>query len=89
MTHHDENHEVHESASDADTRQGRHRADGTEPSGEYTSTDGVSHTASEEERSYVDTSTNEEDSSVKGGYVDTDAAGTESEPDGEYTDRDE
>ncbi|QHC67742.1 hypothetical protein GSU68_14990 [Rathayibacter sp. VKM Ac-2759] len=92
MAHDDETPET-----DSAARRGRHLADGTTdtthttetPDGEYTSTDGVSHTASEEQGSYIDTSAHEEDSSVKGSYVDTDTAGADSDVEGEYTDRDE
>ncbi|KZX21622.1 hypothetical protein [Rathayibacter tanaceti] len=86
MAHHEENHENHETN---EAGHGRHLADASETEGEYTSTDGVSHTVSEEEGSYIDTSENDEDTSVKGSYVDTGAAGTEGEGEGEYTDRDE
>jgi hypothetical protein len=102
MAHHDQDHEHHEgheahehlgAHEHHETGRGRHAAEtsGTEEGagGEYTSTDGVSHTAGEAEGSYVDTSVNKEDASEKGSYVDTSAAGTGAEGEGEYTDRDE
>ncbi|OOB89367.1 hypothetical protein [Rathayibacter sp. VKM Ac-2630] len=73
-------------------RRGRHAAETTTtetPDGEYTSTDGVSHTASDDQGSYVDTSVHEETSTEKGSYVDSDSAGPDSDVEGEYTDRDE
>ncbi|KQQ05443.1 MULTISPECIES: hypothetical protein [unclassified Rathayibacter] len=96
MAHDDETPET-----DSAARRGRHLADESahtdtvhtdtteSPDGEYTATDGVSHTASDEQGSYVDTSVHEEESSEKGSYVDTDTAGADSDIEGEYTDRDE
>ncbi|SMH28734.1 hypothetical protein SAMN06295885_0230 [Rathayibacter oskolensis] len=79
--------------TDQAARRGRHLADEANttetPDGEYTSTDGVSHTAGDEQGSYVDTSEHEEDTSVEGSYVDTEAAHADSDVEGEYTDRDE
>ncbi|MWV51176.1 hypothetical protein GRS96_18055 [Rathayibacter sp. VKM Ac-2803] len=91
MAHDDETPET-----DSAARRGRHLADKTAhtettatPDGEYTSTEGVSHTASDEQGSYVDTSAHEEESDEKGSYVDTETAGADSDVEGEYTDRDE
>jgi hypothetical protein len=75
-----------------EARRGRHAADTSTtdtPDGEYTSTDGVSHTATDDQGSYIDTSVHEETSTEKGSYVDSDTAGADSDVEGEYTDRDE
>lgn len=90
MAHDDEIRETSHEHTEETTRRGRHAADTTEtPDGEYTSTDGVSHTAGDAQGSYVDTSENVEESTEKGSYVDTDTAGADSDVEGEYTDRDE
>ncbi|QHC59970.1 hypothetical protein [Rathayibacter sp. VKM Ac-2760] len=75
------------------THRGRHLAADSDTvettDGEYTSTDGVSHTDGDEQGSYVDTSSHEESSTEKGSYVDSQSAGPDSDAEGEYTDRDE
>lgn len=93
MAHDDEIRETSHAHTEETTRRGRHAADTGDttetPDGEYTSSDGVSHTVSDEQGSYIDTSENVEESTEKGSYVDSDSAGPDSDVEGEYTDRDE
>ncbi|PPH24695.1 hypothetical protein [Rathayibacter toxicus] len=83
MTHHEkpEDHDTHAASSG---RHARHTTDGS-----YTLADGVTHTAGEEEGSYVDDFEHDHASSVKGSYIDAEGTDAEAEGRGEYTDRDE